>query len=207
MSKRITLPVLPMRDTVVFPGVAVPISAGRPGTVEAIEKALQADRRLFAVCQRENVDDVEAANLFEMGVIVRVLQVQKSSQGFQLLIQGEERARALSYNRGAGSMLQVEAWTVEDEETHKSDAAFIALDRELRDRAAELGRERGMSPEALSQILRGVDDPGAFADLVAFYLEMPSPEKQALLELFPVTERMRRVLVGVERDLLRIEAQ
>jgi ATP-dependent Lon protease len=208
MGKRITLPVLPMRDTVVFPGVAVPISAGRPGTIEAIEKALQADRRLFAVCQRENVDDVEAENLFEMGVIVRILQVQRSPAGFQLLIQGEERARALSYGKSGNSMLHAEAWVVEDEETHDgSDAAFIALDRELRDRAAELGRQRGMSPEALSQILRGVDDPGAFADLVAFYLEMPSPEKQALLELFPVSERMRRVLVGVERDLLRIEAQ
>ena len=207
MSKRITLPVLPMRDTVVFPGVAVPISAGRPGTVEAIEKALQGDRRLFAVCQRENVDDVEAENLYEIGVIVRILQVQKSTQGFQLLIQGEERAKALSYQRSGPSMLQAETWVVEDEEVHTPDAAFIALDRELRDRAAELGRERGMSPEALSQIVRGVDDPGAFADLVAFYLEMPSPEKQALLELHPVAERMRRVLVGVERDLLRIEAQ
>jgi ATP-dependent Lon protease len=208
MGKRITLPVLPMRDTVVFPGVAVPISAGRPGTIEAIEKALQADRRLFAVCQRENVDDVEPENLFEMGVIVRILQVQRSPAGFQLLIQGEERARALSYSKSGNSMLQAEAWVVEDEENRDgSDAAFIALDRELRDRAAELGRQRGMSPEALSQILRGVDDPGAFADLVAFYLEMPSPEKQALLELFPVSERMRRVLVGVERDLLRIEAQ
>ena len=208
MGKRITLPVLPMRDTVVFPGVAVPISAGRPGTIEAIEKALQADRRLFAVCQRENVDDVAAENLFEMGVIVRILQVQRSPAGFQLLIQGEERARALSYNTVGNSMLQAEAWIVEDEEVRDgSDAAFIALDRELRDRAAELGRQRGMSPEALSQILRGVDDSGAFADLVAFYLEMPSAEKQALLELFPVSERMRRVLVGVERDLLRIEAQ
>lgn len=208
MAKRITLPVLPMRDTVVFPGVAVPISAGRPGTIEAIEKALQADRRLFAVCQRENVDDVEAENLFEMGIIVRILQVQRSPAGFQLLIQGEERARALSYSKSGNSMLQAEAWVVEDEEVHDgSDAAFIALDRELRDRAGELGRQRGMSPEALSQILRGVDDSGAFADLVAFYLEMPSAEKQALLELFPVSERMRRVLVGVERDLLRIEAQ
>jgi ATP-dependent Lon protease len=207
MGKRITLPVLPMRDTVVFPGVAVPISAGRPGTVEAIEKALQADRRLFAVCQRENVDDVTAENLYEMGIIVRVLQVQKSSQGFQLLIQGEERARALNYTRVGPSMLETEAWIVEDEDVGTPDAAFIALDRELRDRSAELGRERGMSPEALSQIVRGVDDPGAFADLVAFYLEMPSHEKQQLLELFPVAERMRRVLVGVERDLLRIEAQ
>ncbi|HUP89160.1 MAG TPA: endopeptidase La [Longimicrobiales bacterium] len=208
MTKRITLPVLPMRDTVVFPGVAVPISAGRPGTVEAIEKALAADRRLFAVCQRENVDDVDSSNLYEMGVIVRVLQVQKSNQGFQLLIQGEERARALNYQRVGPSMLQTEAWVVEDEENHDHpDAAFIALDRELRDRSAELGRQRGMSPEALSQIVRGVDDPGAFSDLVAFYLEMPSTEKQALLELFPIAERMRRVLIGVERDLLRIEAQ
>lgn len=207
MSKRVTLPVLPMRDTVVFPGVALPISAGRPGTVEAIEKALQADRRLYAVCQRENVDDVTQENLYEMGVIVRILQVQKSSQGFQLLIQGEERARALSYQKVGPSMLLAEAWAVEDEEVASKDAAFIALDRELRDRSAELGRERGMSPEALSQIVRGVDDPGAFADLVAFYLEMASEEKQALLELFPVAERMRRVLIGVERDLLRIEAQ
>jgi ATP-dependent Lon protease len=207
MGKRIPLPVLPMRDTVVFPGVAVPISAGRPGTIEAIEKALQSDRRLFAVCQRENVDDVEAENLFEMGVIVRILQVQRSPAGFQLLIQGEERARALTYSKSGNSMLQAEAWVIENESHDGSDAAFIALDRELRDRAGELGRQRGMSPEALSQILRGVDDPGAFADLVAFYLEMPSPEKQALLELFPIAERMRRVLVGVERDLLRIEAQ
>ncbi|MGQ0814058.1 MAG: endopeptidase La [Gemmatimonadota bacterium] len=207
MGKRLTLPVLPMRDTVVFPGVAVPISAGRPGTVEAIEKALQADRRLFAVCQRENVDDVAPENLYEMGIIVRILQVQKSSQGFQLLIQGEERARSLNYQLVGPSMLQAEAWIIEDEDVPTRDAAFIALDRELRDRSAELGRERGMSPEALSQIVRGVDDPGAFADLVAFYLEMPSHEKQALLELFPVAERMRRVLIGVERDLLRIEAQ
>ena len=64
-----------------------------------------------------------------------------------------------------------------------------------------------MPREVLAQIVQGVEEPGAFADLVAFYLEMPAPEKQALLELFPVVERMRRVLVGVERDLLRIEAQ
>ena len=147
MGKRVTLPVLPMRDTVVFPGVAVPISAGRPGTIEAIEKALQSDRRLFAVCQRENVDDVQAENLFEMGVVVRILQVQRSPAGFQLLIQGEERARSLSYTRAGNSMLQAEAWIVEDEQVHDgTDAAFIALDRELRDRAAELGRQRGMSP-------------------------------------------------------------
>ena len=99
MAERLRLPVLPMRETVVFPGVAVPITAGRPGTLEAVEKVLEGDRRLFAVCQRENADDVAPANLYEMGVIVRVLQVQRAAGGLQLLIQGEKRAKALSYER------------------------------------------------------------------------------------------------------------
>ena len=57
MAERFSLPVLPLRDTVVYPGVAVPISAGRPGTVAAVQEALDSDRRLFAVAQRENVDE------------------------------------------------------------------------------------------------------------------------------------------------------
>jgi ATP-dependent Lon protease len=208
MGERLTLPVLPMRETVVFPGVAVPISAGRPGTLEAVEQVLEGDRRLFAVCQRENVDEPTAEVLFEMGVIVRILQVQRTPAGLQLLIQGVQRAKALKYDRRGEAMLEADLWIVHEDEPHKApDAAAIALDRELRERAAELGRRRGMPPEALAQIVQGVDDPGAFADMVAFYLEMPAKEKQQLLELFPVTERMRRVLVGVERDLIRLEAQ
>ncbi|HEY0881518.1 MAG TPA: endopeptidase La, partial [Archangium sp.] len=188
--------------------VALPINAGRPGTVEAIERALQSDRRLFAVCQKSNVDDVTPEALYEMGVVVRILQVQRTPTGFQLLIQGEQRARALSYSRAEQAMLMADVWLVEDEEPRETprDAAFIALDRELRERAAALAQRRGMSPEVLSQMLQGIENPGAFADLVAFYLDVPAAEKQALLEM-PVAERMRRVLVGVERELLRLEAQ
>jgi ATP-dependent Lon protease len=208
MAERLTLPVLPMRETVVFPGVAVPISAGRPGTLEAVEKVLEGERRLFAVCQRENVDEPTADVLYEMGVIVRILQVQRTPAGLQLLIQGVQRAKALKYERTGEAMLEADVWVIEDEPVPaQRDAASIALDRELRERAAELGRQRGMPPEALAQIVQGVEDPGAFADMVAFYLEQPAKEKQELLELFPVDERMRRVLVGVERDLIRLEAQ
>ena len=208
MAKKTTLPVLPMRETVVFPGVALPISAGRPGTIEAIEAALRGDRRLFAVCQKANVDDVTPDNLYELGVVVRVLQVQKATAGYQLLIQGEDRARALGYKRVGDAMLEVEAWIIEeDQPADPLNSAYVALDRELRDRSAELGQRRGMSAEALSQIVQGVDSPAAFADLVAFYLDITAQEKQALLELTPLEERMRRVLVGVERDLLRIDAQ
>src|SRR5262245_27511717 len=208
MPKRITLPVLPMRETVVFPGVALPISAGRPGTIEAIEAALHGDRRVFAVCQRNNVDDVTPDVLYEQGVVVQILQVPKGSGGFQLLIRGEERARVLAYNKAGSSMLQAEVWLLDEEQpADANNPSFIALDRELRDRAAELGQRRGMSAEALSQILQGVDSPAAFADLVAFYLDVTAREKQSLLELTPLEERMRRVLVGGERDLLRLDAQ
>jgi ATP-dependent Lon protease len=208
MAERLKLPVLPMRETVVFPGVAVPISAGRPGTLEAVEKVLEGDRRLFAVCQRENVDEPTADVLYDMGVVVRILQVQRTPAGLQLLIQGVQRAKVLHYERVGESMLEADLWLIEeDTKVELNDAASIALDRELRERAGELGRRRGMPPEALAQIVQGVEDPAAFADMVAFYLELPAKDKQELLELFPVGERMRRVLVGVERDLIRLEAQ
>jgi ATP-dependent Lon protease len=208
MAERLTIPVLPMRETVIFPGVALPISAGRPGTLEAIEEVLDGDRQLFAVCQRENVDEPTPDVLYEMGVIVKVMQVQRAPGGLQVLIQGDRRAKALAYNSKGDAMLEADLWVIDPQEPKQpNEPAVIALDRELRERSVELGRRRGMPREALAQIVQGVEEPGAFADLVAFYLDMPAPEKQQLLELFPVQERMRRVLVGVERDLLRHEAQ
>src|SRR5690606_41169433 len=114
MAERLNLPVLPMRETVVFPGVAVPISAGRPGTLEAIEKVLEGDRRLFPVCQRENVDEATPGVLYEYGVIVRVMQVQRTPNGLQLLIQGERRAKSLAYNTTGTSMLEADVWVIEE---------------------------------------------------------------------------------------------
>ena len=208
MGERLTLPVLPLRETVVFPGVAVPISAGRPGTVEAIERALAGDRRMFAVCQRENVDEATPEVLYQIGVIVRVVQAQRGRGGVQLLIQGEARGQALSYVRTGEAMLEAVVRPVEETPPADwNDASFTALDRELRQRAADLGRHRGIPPEALTQLVSGVQDPGAFADLVAFYLDAPAAEKQALLETLVIEERMRKVLVAVERDLLKLETQ
>ncbi|HWV57574.1 MAG TPA: endopeptidase La [Longimicrobiales bacterium] len=207
MTDQITLPVLPLRETVVFPGVAVPISAGRAGTIEAIQKAMDGDRRLFAVCQRENVDDVTPEVLYHVGVIVRVVQAQRVRGGLQLLVQGEDRAVAASYRGTGEDMLEAVVSVVIDEKPSLDDPHFRALDNELRSRAAELGRRRGIPAEALKQLVEGVESPGAFADLVAYYLDVSAEEKQALLELFPVEERMRRVLVAVERDLLLLEAQ
>jgi ATP-dependent Lon protease len=208
MGERFTLPVLPLRDTVVYPGVAVPISAGRPGTVEAVQEALDGDRRLFAVAQKENVDDPVPDVLYSIGTVVRVIQTHRVRGGVQLLVQGESRAQALSYENDGQAMLQAVLLPMDRQEPQNvADPAFQALDRELRQRAAELGTRRGVPAEALNQLIQGVEDPGAFADLVAFYLELPTEEKQRLLELLDDETRMRAALVAVERELARIDAQ
>jgi len=208
MGERYSLPVLPLRDTVVYPGVAVPISAGRPGTVEAVQEALEGDRRLFAVAQRENVDDPHPDTLYTIGTVVRIIQTHRVRGGMQLLVQGEGRAQALTYLREGEAMLQANLLTMERQApTDLEDPALQALDGELRERAAELGTRRGVPVEALNQLIHGVDDPGAFADLVAFYLELPTEDKQQLLEILADEERMRAALVAVERELARIDAQ
>ena len=208
MGERYTLPVLPLRDTVVYPGVAVPISAGRPGTVEAVQEALDGDRRLFAVAQRENVDDPVPEILYRVGTVVRIIQTHRLRGGVQLLVQGEARAQVVSYEREGEQMLRAVLLTMDRQApTDIENPSFQAMDRELRERATELGTRRGVPAEALNQLIQGVDESGAFADLVAFYLELPTQEKQKLLETLDDEERMRRALVAVERELARIEAQ
>jgi ATP-dependent Lon protease len=208
MGERYTLPVLPLRDTVVYPGVAVPISAGRAGTMEAVQEALDGDRRLFAVAQRENVDDAAPDVLYTVGTVVRIIQTHRVRGGVQLLVQGEGRAQAISYQPDGEEMLRAVLLEMDRQEaTDAEDPAFMALNQELRERAAELGTRRGVPAEALSQLIEGVEEPGAFADLVAFYLELPTEDKQGLLEMLDDEERMRAALVAVERELARLDAQ
>jgi ATP-dependent Lon protease len=156
MGDRIRLPVLPLRETVVFPGVAVPISAGRPGTVEAIQSALEGDRRMFAVCQRENDDDATPEILYGFGVIVRIVQAQRVRGGLQLLIQGEQRAMVLEVEPTGELALEAVVRVVEEQPVwNPDDPAYKALDRELRERSVELGRRRGIPEEALQQLAEG----------------------------------------------------
>lgn len=208
MSERYTLPVLPLRDTVVYPGVAVPISAGRPGTVEAVQEALDGDRRLFAVAQKENVDDPVPDMLYKVGTVVRIIQTHRVRGGVQLLVQGEERAQAVSYEAEGEGMLRAVLLEMECQVSQNpEDPVFQALNYELRERAAELGTRRGVPADALNHLIQGVDEPGAFADLVSFYLELETEDKQALLEILDDEQRMREALVAVERELARLDAQ
>ena len=207
MAQRQTIPVLPLRGTVIFPGLTAPIAAGRPGTLRAIESALKGDRLVFAVAQRDNTDEPAPEILYSMGVIARIGQIQRGLGGVQLLLQGEQRATALQYSMTDGFLSAVIVPAEEMNPVDENDAAFTALQKETRERAAELGERRGLPEEVVHQVLDAVTEPGKFADLVAGYIELPVPEKQGLLETLNVEDRLRRVLVHVQRQVGLLEAQ
>ncbi len=153
MAERRTLPVLPLRGTVIFPGITVPIGVGRPGTLRAIETALKGDHLIFTVAQRENVDEPAPEQLYTMGVIGRIGQVQRGLAGVQLLLQGEVRATAMHYHSVEDS-LTVDTLPIEEmKPINENDPAFAALYKETRERARELGERKGLPEEMLHQIL------------------------------------------------------
>src|SRR3989440_8172595 len=178
MSERLTLPVLPLREIVLFPGVSTPIGAGRPTTLRAIEAALKGDsRQIFAVSQRENVDHVTPAVLHTTGPIAKISQLQRGLGGVQLLLHGEKRGVALHYVENQGHIEAVVREVEDLPPLRPEDAAFVALHREARERAAELGQKSGLPEEVVRQVLEGVGEPGQLADLVAGYLEIDRSEE------------------------------
>ena len=208
MSERLTLPVLPLREVVLFPGVSAPVGAGRPTTLRAIEAALKSDSRLiFAVAQRENVDAVSPEVLYTTGTIAKISQIQRGLGGVQLLLHGERRGAALHY-RDNGRYLEAVVHEVDDmPPLNAEDPAFVGLHREARERAAELGQKSGLPEDVVRQVLEEVTDPGRLADLVAGYLEIQPAERQGLLETLSVEERLRRVLIHVQRQIGVLDAQ
>ncbi|HET8634017.1 MAG TPA: endopeptidase La [Gemmatimonadales bacterium] len=208
MSERLTLPVLPLREVVLFPGVTAPIGAGRPGTLRAIEAALQTpDKLVFAVSQRQNTETVEAESLYTIGTIARIGQLQRGLAGMQLLLHGERRGIAIHYSETDGYLQAVVREAEEMLPLNPEDPAFVALHREARARAAELGQKSGLPEEVVNQVLAGVNEPGRFADLVAGYIDISPAQRQSLLETLSAEERLRRVLVHVQRQIGVLDAQ
>ena len=208
MSERLTLPVLPLREVVLFPGVTAPIGAGRPATLRAIEAALAGpDRLVFAVSQRQNVESVNSDVLYTIGTIARIGQLQRGLSGMQLLLHGERRGIAIHYTDKEGYLQAVVREAEEMLPLNLEDPAFVALHREARARAAELGQKSGLPDEVVQQVLAGVNEAGKFADLVAGYIDIAPPQRQVLLETLGVEDRLRRVLVHVQRQIGVVDAQ
>ncbi len=208
MSEKLTLPVLPLRDMVLFPGVTAPIGAGRAATLQAIEAALKSpSRRIFAVMQRENIDVVSPAGLHAFGTVARIGQVQRGLGGVQLSLHGDVRASAVHYRDAGGYLVADLLEAGELPPLNPEDPAFVGLYRETRQRAGELGQKSGLPEEVVKQVLEGVTDPGRFADLVAGHLDIKPSDRQTLLETLSVEERLRRVLVHVQRQIGVLDAQ
>ena len=191
-----------------FPGVTAPINAGKPGTLRAIEAALNTPGRLvFAVSQREDVQQVTPESLHTIGTVARIGQLQRGLAGMQLLLHGEHRGIAMKITEQGGHLVAVLREAEEMQPLNVQDPAFIGLFRELRERAGELGAKSGLPEEVVQQVLEGVDDPSRLADLVAGYTDLTKPQRQMLLETLSVEERMRRVLIHVQRQLSVLDAQ
>jgi ATP-dependent Lon protease len=208
MTERLNLPVLPLREFVLFPGVAAPIQAGKPATLRAVEAALNSpDRLVFAVSQREDLSVVTPEALHTIGTVARIGQVQRGFAGMQLLLSGEYRGIAMRISEKDGYLHAIVREAEEMPPLNPQDAAFVGLFREARQRAAELGKKSGLPEEVVHQVLEGVSDPSRFADLVAAYTDVTPAQRQMLLETLSVEERLRRVLVHVQRQLKVLEAQ
>jgi ATP-dependent Lon protease len=208
MTGQLLLPVLPLREAVLFPGIAMPIGVGRAGTLRAVDSALrQQEPLVLALTQRQNVDDVTSEGLYTVGTIARVGQVHRSLSGMQLVLHGERRAIAIRLQERDGHLVATTVPASEIPPADANDPAFVGLVREAHERGLELAKKAGLPDELAQQVLQVVSDPSRFADLVAAHVELDAGERQALLETLSVEERLRRVLVHVQRQLAVLEAQ
>jgi ATP-dependent Lon protease len=177
-------------------------------TIKAIEAALASpDKFVFAVAQRENIEGVSPEGLHAVGTIARIGQLQRGMSGMQLLLHGERRAMTMHVTEEHGHLVAVVRSLDDLPPVSINDPSFVALHKELRARSAELGQKSGLPEEVVQQVLNGIDDPGRFSDLVAGYLDLDTAQRQELLETLAVDDRLRRVLVHVQRQIAVLDAQ
>lgn len=208
-ERRLRLPVIPLRGTVVFPSVAAPIAAGRDRTLRAIEAAMEDEEMVLAVSQHDaDIEEADPEILFEVGTICSISQMQRVPGGTQMVVQGETRGAVLEFAERDG-YLEAVCRPMQDMEPldEKEDSPLPALFQEVRERATELSRMRGVPKEVIDHLLGGVSRPGEMADVVSFYTELEVEDKQELLETLSVEDRLRKLLVHLQKQISRAETQ
>jgi len=151
---------------------------------------------------------VSPDRLHTIGTIARIGQLQRVTGGIQFLLHGEDRGIALRIGEASNGFLEAVVRVAEEmAATDQADAAYEALQREVRERAVELGQKAGFPEEVVKQVLNSAEEPGRLADLVAAYLEIPHDERQTLLETLSVEERLREVLLHVQRQIGVLDVQ
>jgi ATP-dependent Lon protease len=195
-----TLPVLPLRDIVVFPHRIVPLFVGREKSVAALESAMAADKQLFLVAQLDPAeDDPDRDALYDLGVIATAMQLLKLPDGtVRVLVEGAQRARLVALSDGDGYQ-QAEVELVDEEPSEGAEA--LALMRSVIDQFENYAKLNKRLPAETSMQLGEIDDPSVLADAVASNLSVKVADKQALLAEMNPARRLEMVFAFMEGEL------
>jgi ATP-dependent Lon protease len=201
-----TLPVLPLRDIVVFPRMIVPLFVGRDKSVRALEAVMQSDKSIFLLSQKNPADeDPGHADLYEVGTLANVLQLLKLPDGtVKVLVEGGERARLVRLEE-SGDYLTAEVEPVAERPGGETEVEALMRSASRQFEAYAKSAKR-TSPEVLMQISQ-IEDPGQFADSVAAHLNLKIADKQALLAELDVGKRLEMIYAFMEGEigLLQVE--
>ena len=195
------LPVLPLRDIVVFPHMIVPLFVGREKSVRALEAVMRDDKQILLVAQKNAAqDDPGADDLYAVGTVSTVLQLLKLPDGtVKVLVEGGRRARITSFKE---TQSHFEAYATTLEEPAGGEAPETeALARTVVGQFEQyIKLNKKIAPEVLVSINQ-IDDPAKLADTVAAHLSLKIPEKQELLEIVGVGPRLERVFAHMESEI------
>ena len=197
---------LPMRDIVVFPSMTTPFFIGRRQSMEALEKALASDRKVFVIAQKDPmVESPKREDLYDIGTIGNILQIMRLPNGtIKALFEAKSRGRLLKADLGESAYTGL----VEPiEESADSDPELIALAKTTRSELENYLKDVRRNPENLEQLNLAADEPQHLADRIAPFLNLDLPKKQELLEILSPKPRLERVFERMleEAEIKKLE--
>ncbi|MCG1039339.1 MULTISPECIES: endopeptidase La [Burkholderiaceae] len=205
-TERTTLPLLPLRDVVVFPHMVIPLFVGRPKSIKALEAAMEGGKHIMLVAQKAAAkDEPTEKDLYEVGCVANILQMLKLPDGtVKVLVEGLQRAKTLSIEEQE-TMFSCELMPLEPDraDSAETEALRRAIVSQF-DQYVKLNKK--IPPEILTS-LSGIDEAGRLADTIAAHLPLKLDQKQNILEMFPVVERLEHLLAQLEAeiDILQVE--
>ena len=196
------LPLMPVRDVVIFSDMLLPLFVGRERSVRAVEESVSKSRFLIVVTQKDpGTETPSPDDLYEVGTVCRILRMLKLPDGrVKALVQGIAKAKVLKYLRKR-SLYRVKVDIIEEDAARIEDVETEALMRNIREHSEKILALRGELTGDVSAILDSIEDPGKLADLVASNLRLKIEESQMLLELIDPMERLRKVNDLIVREL------
>jgi len=202
------LPVLPLRDVVVFPMMITPLFVGRPFSLNAVEESLKEHKLILLLTQKDReVEEPKPDDLYSMGTVAVILKAMKMSDGrIKILVQGLGRARVKgietvdSYYKATVEHIEEPEYVVEKME----DEALVKLVKDQIERVVALGKQ---IPPDMVAIFRSIEDPGRLADLIASQIELSTEEAMSLLQTLNPIERLKKISEKLEHEIRVLEIQ